>query len=209
LESALHLSMATVPWLAMLVVAVARPNWDGDRFLLLNFVLALPLALLPFEPWYHTHRLAFNTILVVSVLSVGVANVHYMPSASYVTQKRPTDMLRTGSWLRRSAYRDDAMLLTEMHWESAYFRVYFPEFDARTLTVDSWTPDSAVPAFLTKRRPAVVITGDDDEASFTRVRALLGTEAHVGQVVHSEGKVKVYLLTLSPPNSLGNDPPRP
>ena len=202
-ESALYLSMATVPWLAMLVVAVARPNWDGDRFLLLNFVLALPLALLPFEPWYHTHRRVFNTILVVSVLSVAVANVHYVPFASFVTQKRPTDMLRTGSWLRQSAYRDDAVLLTEMHWESTYFRVYFPEFDARTLTVDSWTPDSAVPAFLAERRPAVLITGDDDEASFTRVRALLGTEAHVGHVVHSEGKVKVYLLTLSPPELFG------
>jgi len=204
-EPALHLVMAGVSWTLMLVVAVARVHWEGDRFLLLSFVLALPLAVLPFEPYARSHRRALGAVLVASILSVGAAAAHYIwlstfsyGSPLYVTRKQPAEITKVGAWLRQSPYRNDAVLLTDMGGEATYFLLFFPEFAPRSSIVDAWTPGAALGSFLRKRQSSIVISRDEDK-EFARIEALLASKAHLW-LVHREGPVRVYSVTWLHPH---------
>src|SRR4029077_7986165 len=131
----LHFLMTGVTWAFLMYVALVR-GWEMrsvDRYLLFGFAMALPFAVSPYGPRLTNARLQWSIVVAVGVISVVLAGAemfhasqHEADSPVFVTQHQPIAMKRVAAWLRNSQYRDAAIIVTRMDWQSTYLPLYFP-----------------------------------------------------------------------------------
>jgi hypothetical protein len=192
-EHVLYISVIYLFWIGMLYLAMTISTSLWNRFLLFGFVMSLPFAFLPFTQELRIHYRWLALIICVGLVSVGVsAFPHQRPL--WVTLQRPTEIKNIAAWLKKSPYRDDAVLLTRIDWKSTYLPLYLPEAVSRVFIVSPWAEDADVDDFLKHQRPSLLITDDGDAAFQARIEAILGRRIHEHSLVHQEGIIKVYLL---------------
>jgi hypothetical protein len=110
----------------------------------------------------------------------------------YLTTRRPWEIEELGKWLRTSRYRDSAILATTMNWQSTYLILYVPEFGSRILEYSYWQTDAELGDFIRQRRPALLITADQDREYQLHIEAFLAHPLSQREVVHTVGKIRVY-----------------
>ena len=194
-ERALYTLMVLIFWTFTLSFATFRGTSLVDRNLLFGFVLTLPFALIPFALYLRTRPRWLVLMIFVALVSVGFAHLSRRPEI-YVTTKQPTEIKRIVAWLETSPYRDHAILLTRMGWQSTYVPLYLHKSKARYLIVSFWTEDSELEEFLTYQQPSLLITRDGDEEFQSRIEVLLGWKTHPDRLVYVGGKIKIYALRL-------------
>ncbi|HXJ80473.1 MAG TPA: glycosyltransferase family 39 protein [Candidatus Methylomirabilis sp.] len=193
-----YVILVAVVWI--LIVAGARSTGPAlyGRNLLSGFVLALPLAILPFlSPWGRArHRMAIVVAIgaLASIGSVTLAYVMHHPNV-WVTRTRPAQIVELARWLRESPYRGAAVLATRMKWASTYLPLYAPELSGRYVIVSEWVEDSALRRFIAERKPALLITTAEDAQYRTRIEDVLRHPIPAERRVYSAGTVEVYDLS--------------
>ena len=183
-------------WLMLAGFAIARGPGLWDRYLVTGFVLLFPsaaFACVSAIPRRRAWHLAAGGLMIATMLF----GYWGRGPGTYVTTRRPTEVLELGTWLRGGPFRDEALLLTSMRWEALYLPLYYPEFVDRSVVASVWVSDAHIRAFLDKRRPRLLITRLEDPVAVARVERLLGTRIDTDRPLHTVGSVRV--LELRPP----------
>ena len=163
-----------------------------DRYLLFGFTLALPLATAAYVAIFGRYRYSVAVgVLAVSV-SLSVAYRENYPEV-FVTRAMPTDILKLVRWLPTSPYRNDAVLLTKLNWQSTYFPLYAPYMLERYYIVSIFSDDASMRRFIEKARPTLLITwiGDGDDRA--RIVHVLGRPLRLKKPVFATTRyIEVY-----------------
>ncbi|HXJ82134.1 MAG TPA: glycosyltransferase family 39 protein [Candidatus Methylomirabilis sp.] len=193
-ERTAYLILVGVFWI--LIVAGARsvgPALYG-RNLLSGFVLALPLAALPFLQYWGRYRHRVAIVVLASIASVALAYVTNSPHV-WVTRTHPVQIVELARWLRSSPYRDTRILLTKMNWASTYLPLYMPELSGRHFIVSVWVDDTRLRRFIAEQKPALLIAQPEDVEDRTRIERILGRPIRDERRVYSAGRVEAYDLS--------------
>jgi len=212
-ERALYLAIAALFWLVMLRFAMTRGASLFNRYLLLGFVLCLPLAVLPAAGRRAAPSLRrAGALLAIAVVSVLLARpvLRAYPERFFtplwVTATRPVEIERFTAWLARSPYAGRALAATEMGWRSTYVPLYRPPLADRFMVVSDWLDDDMVRRFLRLHRPALLLTTEGDERHTRRIERVLGTTIDRRRV-YSDGVVEAFELPDAAPELSGHDGP--
>ena len=192
-ERILYVLMLSIFWAFMLYFCMGRGKHLWDRYLLIGLVMSAPLALLPLNRCWKNYRRWIGIIIFVAIFSV-VFNFLSQRPIIYITRKQPTEIIKLTAWLKKSSYRDDAILLTKLRWESKYLPLYFPETGPRHLVFSHWTKDAKIQDFLKNCQPSILISCDEDLVYQSRLEPFLGMKIQEDSMVHSEGYIRVYAL---------------
>jgi 4-amino-4-deoxy-L-arabinose transferase-like glycosyltransferase len=195
LERTLHVWIAFVFWAFMVIFAMFRGTSLWDRYMLFGFVIALPFAASLLIRYFSSYtRRSIALIIGITIASVWVSFFTRYPQR-YVTRTQPVEIKKLAGWLEKSAWRDDAILLTKMGWQSSYLPLYFPE--VRYAIVSNWLEESRLQNFLRNQRPSLLITWPGDGEFQSRVEALLGWQIEDDRLVRRQGATKVYFIGSS------------
>src|SRR5215470_10203225 len=138
-EHVFYISVICLFWMGMVYLAMTISTTLWNRFLLFEFVMPLPFAFLPFTQELRINYRWLGLIMCVVLLAAGVA-AFPRQRPLWVTVQRPTEIENLVAWLKKSPYRDDAVLVTQMDWKSTYIPLYFP--DLQMLIVSPWVGDN-------------------------------------------------------------------
>jgi len=177
----------------MLSVGGARSRGPAlyDRYLLVGYVLVLPYAAAIYLRYCGGYRYGIAIGALLSLASViGAYSKHDPPI--WVTRTQPTDIIEVARWLARTRYRNDAVLMTRMEWQSTYLPLYLPQLNDRCFIVSVWVDDAMLQSFVRDRRPSLLITQAGDAPYRARVERILGREITVDSRVYSVGGVEAY-----------------
>ena len=192
-EGALHGSIVLVFWIFMLGFAMFRGRSVVDRNLLFGLVLTLPFMPLMLARYLRRRRRYLVLLICVAMISMGYAYLSRRPIV-YVTTKQPTSIKTVAAWLETSPYRDDAILLTKMGWQSTYLPLYARKDASEFLIVSPWTKNVRLREFLAAKQPSLLITRDGDEEFQSRIEVWLGRGLRADSLVHESGGIKVFAL---------------
>jgi len=181
-------------WASNLRIAQALGPALYDRYLLFGYVIALPFACAGLLDSLRRYRHGMLLSVLVALGSVGVAYAVYAPQ-TFVTRTQPTDIVQLARWLPNSPYRDAAVVLTKMDWQSSYLPLYRPQLAGRSFIVSVWVNDDALEHFIREQKPALLITSTDDAAYRERVERILGHAIRVDAPAQVFGALQVYDLT--------------
>jgi 4-amino-4-deoxy-L-arabinose transferase-like glycosyltransferase len=205
-EKVLHVGVAAAFWSFMAWFTAARGQLN-DRYLLLGLVIMLPLAGLFYDwLWAQEPRRVLATALVVvaafplSLITMRLATFVPWPLehmartriSHYLTPRSEPAVEEIVDWLKSSPYRDDALVMTKMHYRSVYLPLYFPDAGSRYLIVAESTIDEKIRQFLLDRRPGLVITVPEDHDFRARVEHYLAAAIGPERLVRSAGEYQVY-----------------
>lgn len=195
-EEALFTALFAAQAASIIALTAERGNlWP--RYLAFALVSSLPFAGLALEPLHRGKRsleaaaiagvIALSFLLAPSMILSRVA-----PPEIYVTRRRPSEWKELANWLRRSGYARSGILTTKMDWQSGYLLLFAPELNANTLEVSLWIPDYAVERFCRERKPALLITWDDDRDYQALLERFLPVPIREAPLVHVSGPIRVY-----------------
>jgi hypothetical protein len=193
-ERTAYAILVGVVWISIVLGARSLGSALYGRYLLAGCVLALPLAAVPYlRQWGHyRHSVAIGVLAGIG--SVGLAYVAHQPQV-WVTRTQPAEIMELARWLRSSPYRDAGVLLTKMNWVSTYLPLYVPELSGRYFIVSVWVEDGELRRFITRRKPALLITQAEDAPHRARIERVLGHAIPAERHVYSAGAVEAYDLS--------------
>ena len=168
---------------------------------MLGFVLALPVATLPYLRICDSYRYGVLLGVLAGVGSMAIAYVANRPGV-FVTGRKPTEIVELARWLSTSPYRNDAVLETKMDWDSTYLPLYAPQLSGRFLIVSVWIDDDALRRFIRDLQPSLLLTREEDAPYRHRVEHILGHTISAQRLVYSAGHAEAYDLSdLTSPSS--------
>jgi hypothetical protein len=193
-EQVCFLALIALCWAVLLRYAMAVGTGFWDRYALLGYVVLLPLSALGYGRCFGLRR---GRLIVGYTLMAGMMLAAYAGYGRtiFVTRKHPTQIIEIATWLRSSPYRDDAILLTKMDWESTYLPLYYPPLIGRYLIVSVWESDDAIHRFVRDRRPSLLITRASDVQERSRIERILGATVPASSRLHIVGEAEAYALS--------------
>ena len=192
-ERGVYLMFTIACWAMLFAFAMSRGASLWDRYLLLAFAVGLPFAgvgwpaVLSSRPWGVA---GVASVLLLSLVATYVEH----PANVFVTARQPLEIQRLIVWLRSGPYRDEAILLTQMDWDSTYLPLLAPEWAGRAQTVSNWISDGALRDFVEHDAPALLITRAYDAAQRQRAARLLGMAIDDDHRVAELGSIQIYRL---------------
>ena len=193
-ERTAYAGLVSVLWALIFVTARARGPALNDRNLLLGFVVALPVATLPYLRVCERYRHGILLGVLAGVGSMAIAYVANRPGV-FVTSRKPTEIVELARWLATTPYRNDAVLETKMDWDSTYLPLYAPQLSGRFLIVSVWVDDDAVRRFIRELHPSLLVTCEEDAAYRQRVEHILGHPISAQRRIHRAGHAEAYDLS--------------
>lgn len=185
-------------WTMIIAMAPVR-GWSlGSRLLLLGCTLLLPFAVMLLVEIFGRSRYGLAAVVLIIVVSyVMVYRGMQKPS---VTREMPTDIIAVARWLQSSPYRNDAVLLTKMKWQSTYLGLYDPGVSGHWLIVSEWAADAQVRRFA-QQKPALMITREEDGDYRARAERLLGLAITPDRRVYRAGPIEVFDISAPAPSA--------
>jgi hypothetical protein len=184
-------------WTMILQGAVTLGPALYDRYLLLGFTLALPMAALAYLAVFGSNRA--SVVLGVALFTGSLAMTFRLHSPlTFVTREKPTEVIEMVQWLRMSPYQNAAILTTKLDWQSTYLPLYAiaPEQsrrDARRFCgVSVWSSDDGIRGFIRQYQPALLVTQPEDAGDRAHLERILGRALPVAAPVHTIGHFQVY-----------------
>ena len=193
IEYILFMMMTCVIWSFNLYFSMKRGESYLDRYLILGVVFAVPIGLSAFEKYFAPNKSLKTLTLLLVIFSMGFSILYYRPDIS-ITYKRPHHIQELAEWLKKSDYKDDAVLLTKMDWKSTYLPLYFPDAGGRHFVVSIWASDSELKRFLADYKPSLIMTVEGDDEYCDRVAKILGHEVCEKHIVYVGSKVKAHYI---------------
>jgi hypothetical protein len=191
---------------AILVAAVWMMVFKGaavlgpalyDRYLLLGFVLALPMAALSYLAMFGRNRA--GVVLGVALFTGSLALTFRLNSPLiFVTREKPADVIEMVRWLRASPYQNAAILTTKLDWQSTYLPLYAVQpWETRSAAgryygVSVWSSDEGIRSFIRKYQPALLVTQPEDAGDRAHLERLLGRALPLSTPVQVIGHFQVY-----------------
>lgn len=193
-ERAGYAILVAAVWVLIVVGARSVGPALYDRYLLFGYVLVLPYATVLYLRYCGRYRHSIAIGALVSLASVVGTYWLYRPPI-WVTCRQPTEIVDVARWLPSTRYRNDAVLMTKMEWQSTYLPLYLPQLSGRYFIVSVWVDDGALQRFVHDRRPSLLITQAGDAPYRARVERILGRAITADSRVYSVGGVEAYDLT--------------
>jgi 4-amino-4-deoxy-L-arabinose transferase-like glycosyltransferase len=193
LAECFYLSIVGIYWLAMIRFTIVRGESLWDRYLLFGVTLLFPYIGWSVKSWLENGRrrvLILGSVMTILLLVPRPALVPF-----YVLKQSPTAVINVCNWLNQSPYRDSAVLLTAMNWDSTYFPLYAPSILSRHLIASAWVSDRDIQNFVTTQNPKLLITREQDDQTFKpHLNQLLAGKLTKPTLIHTEGTIQVYRL---------------
>jgi len=200
-ERTAYAVLVSIIWALIFVAARSRGPALYDRNLLFGFVLALPVATLPYLRVCDSYRHGILVAVLAGICSMAIAYVANRPRV-FVTGRKPTEIVELARWLATTPYRNDAVLETKMDWDSTYLPLYAPQLSGRFLIVSLWVDDDALRRFIRDLQPSLLLTREEDAAYRHRVEHVLGHTISAQRRIYREEHAEVYDLSdLMPPRA--------
>jgi hypothetical protein len=201
-ERACYLLVTLSLWGAIGAFAVARGSTLWNRYLVILFVLSLPLAVSPFftgSLGRRTARAPWTTGLALSLSALlSYALVWPFHDGGYwITRERPHEIVAAARWIEERRLGETPVVLTPMGWTSTYLATYLPSVAGRTLIVSEWHDDAYVNGWIKHEHPSLLLTGSGDERQRSRIEDALGRSVDERALLHSIGSLRIYDLRTS------------
>lgn len=184
-------------WMMILKGAVTLGPALYDRYLLLGFALALPMAALSCLAMFGGNRI--GVVLGVALFIGSLAMTFRLHSPLiFVTREKPADVIEMVRWLRVSPYQDAAILTTKLDWQSTYLPLYAMQpwetaHDAeRYCGVSVWSSDDGIRGFIRQYQPALLVTQPEDAGDRAHLERVLGRALPQVAPVQVIGHFQVY-----------------
>ena len=184
-------------WIMILKGAVTLGSALYDRYLLLGFALALPMAALSFLAMFGSNRAGVVLSVALFTGSLALTFRRHSP-LTFVTREKPADVIEMVRWLRASPYQDAAILTTKLDWQSTYLPLYAiqpretPYAAGRYCGVSVWSSDDGIREFIRRYRPALLVTQPEDAGDRAHLERILGRALPEGAPVRVIGHLQVY-----------------
>jgi hypothetical protein len=129
--------------------------------------------------------------------SVGLAYWENHPF-TYVTREKPTDIIELVQWLQTSPYRNSAIIITKLDWNSSYLQLYAMrspatrDAAAHYFVTSVWSDDRWIRTFIEYNRPALLVTQPKDGDDRAHIERVLGCALPLTTLVHVGGHFQVY-----------------
>lgn len=187
----LWLLATVVALLFTLVIARERGPSFVDRYALGAAVLFLPLAPLLLAPAL-VERL--RGLLLVAALAGSTALATALaPPELYLARRFPSEVVELARFLDRERKAGEAILFTRAGWLPTYVPLLHPLGRDDYRIVSWYLAEPALRAFLARKRPALLVSRDGDEAFLARIRA---AGAEPGERLARFGRLEVRRLHL-------------
>lgn len=184
----LYVIVTMIFWAASLYFASLRGQSMQSRYVLLGVALVLPAMTAAFS-WLPDRLCG---IVVVAVLLLSFASTGRYDRHRWVTGVPPVEMQNVARWVASSPYHEAFVVLTDMSWTASYFAIFWPEAAERRAIISDWVDDSMVSFNVLDRRPALLVTRDEDRAQQSRIERVLGTPITSATLVYQSGSAKVF-----------------
>ncbi len=221
LNQALHVAIFGITALFMVKFVMDRGTAIHSRYCLLMFVMMMPFAALTLTRYLPFRRLPMAASVIVSLIALGIAHQRYWPELYIIPRapyaflmsvvkptKRSTynwsiEVKRLAQWLKRSPYRHDAILLTNLWGYAWYLPLYDPDLSpsgqlpnvsSQYMIIGNWQDETGLRNFISNQRPSLLVTHKRDKLDQLRVENLTGKTLQDTELIHTEGKLQVYLL---------------
>jgi 4-amino-4-deoxy-L-arabinose transferase-like glycosyltransferase len=193
LEEWFYLSIVSIYWLAMIRFTIVRGESLWDRYLLFGVALLFPYVAWSVKSWLDNGRRRVFIIGSVMAILLLIPRPAFIPF--YVLKQSPTAVIKICNWFNQSSYRDSAVLLTAMNWDSTYFPLYAPSVLSRHLIASAWVSDRDIQNFVKTQNPKLLITREQDDQKFKpHLNQLLPGKLSKSTLIHTEGTIQVYRL---------------
>lgn len=207
IDKLFYFSIFTIQWLFIFKFFFSRGGAIWNRYLVLNYVLTLPFAVLPLT-YLKNHRKKLVIVMLITIISLFI----FIPLKSYyirshplppleITRKYPTEIKDLAFWLKQSSYRNSFIIVTEMTKngrKQRYLSLYFPEVSYRRLTIwdqEEIVTNSRMKKFIEKNKPSLLITSKNDNRLKTRVENHLSNKLSQDRLVYQKEYLEVYDIT--------------
>jgi 4-amino-4-deoxy-L-arabinose transferase-like glycosyltransferase len=193
LEEWFYLSILSIYWLAMYRFTIIRGESLWERYLLFGVVFLFPYVVLSIQSWLEKGR---RRVLIVSAL-LAIALMVPRPALTvfYVVKEPPTAILKVCNWFNQSPYRDSAVLLTAMNWDSTYVPLYAPSMLSRHLIASAWVNDQDIRNFVAQKKPEIFMTREQEDQTFKlHLTQLTSPLLSDRKLVYTESNIQVYAL---------------
>jgi hypothetical protein len=198
-DRAAYALLVIVVWAMLLDGTMHRGPALYNRYLLFGLTLALPLAAVAFidVAGRYRHSIAIGAVIIAASLAMPYRGLYPLRGGwtpIFVTRDKPVDIIALARWLETSPYRNDAVVLTRLDWQSSYLPLYVPQLDTHHIIVSVWVPDEATRGFVEGQHPTLLITGRQDSDEIARLDRAIGrpVEPLMHDPVYTRGAIEVY-----------------
>ena len=195
-EQIFYMCITLFYWAVMLKFAMVRGETIQTRYLLLGFMMILPLTVVPVIKYFKGDK-KFSIIIIILLSTFLIPKMVLYYPLKHVTPKRFYHIETIATWLKDSTYKNDPVLITKLAGQATYLPLYFPDIGPHDsghfiYFEHCGMTDSRIKVYMENQRPSLLITRDEDSELIYRIEKILGKKFNLGKQVHSAGKIKVY-----------------